>query len=155
MSCTTRWLDMRRQRHEIVPVVHLRTVADQLFSCKEEVLLAYLYGSYATGDQNEFSDVDIGIVLRDPDGQEPGIVLDLAVAFENALQHKVNVDLRVLNDVTPRFLHAVLRDAVALYCADPNFKDEFELHALREYLDVKPMLDRFDNLFIVKTLEKH
>jgi hypothetical protein len=60
------------------------------------------------------------------------------------LNRDVNVDLRVLNDSTPRFIFQVLKNAVLLHCTDELLKAEFEINAIRTYLDIKPMLDAFD-----------
>jgi predicted nucleotidyltransferase len=63
-----------------------------------EVLAAYLYGSQAEGYANVFSDIDIGILIRDDMEAERLWWLEDALAADlRHLLHTDNVDLVVLN----------------------------------------------------------
>jgi len=62
----------------------------------------------------------------------------------------VKLDLRILNEATPRFLFNVLKEGILLYCK--NIHSEYEIRVISKYVDIKPMLDYFDRLSIEEVL---
>ena len=61
---------MERTKYKIISIRELQQFVEKTFRNYDEIQLGYLYGSYAMGNQNEFSDIDIGIVLE-KDFEEP------------------------------------------------------------------------------------
>ncbi|VVB96941.1 Nucleotidyltransferase domain protein [uncultured archaeon] len=111
-----------------------------------DVLFAYLFGSYAKGIQNERSDIDIAIFLREPCllERDPLYPSRLAIKIERALAGNKTVDLRVLNDSTLRFKSQVLRYGKLLHSKDEMKRIEFETRSLAYYYDFKPFLEVYD-----------
>ncbi|MCZ7403785.1 MAG: nucleotidyltransferase domain-containing protein, partial [Candidatus Methanoperedens sp.] len=82
-----------------------------------EILFAYIFGSYAKGVQNEKSDIDIAVYLKDENilEKDPLFPSRLAIKVEKILAEKKIVDVRVLNGSTLRFKNQVLRYGKLLF----------------------------------------
>lgn len=132
----------------IKPFIHLYYVENIIKILEEEpdILLAYLFGSYAKGTQNETSDIDIAIFLMDESLLEryPLYPSRLAIKIENNLSRKKRVDIRVLNGSTLRFKSQVLRYGKLLFSRDEKKRIEFETTSLDNYYDFKPYLEMYD-----------
>lgn len=113
---------------------------------ESEVLFAYLFGSYAKGIQDEKSDIDIAIYLKDENilEKDPLYPSRLAIKLEKALVEKKKVDVRVLNGSTLRFKSQVLRYGKLLHSKDEKKRIEFETSSLAHYYDFKPHLEMYD-----------
>lgn len=110
------------------------------------ILFAYLFGSYATGTQDEKSDVDIAIYLKDESilEKDPLYPSRLAIMIEKELVNKKTVDLRIINGSTLRFQNQVLKFGKLLFSRDEKRRIEFEVSSLLQYLDFKPHIERYD-----------
>lgn len=113
---------------------------------ESEVLFAYLFGSYAKGIQDEKSDIDIAIYLKDENilEKDPLYPSRLSIKLEKALVEKKKVDVRVLNGSTLRFKSQVLRYGKLLHSKDEKKRIEFETSSLAHYYDFKPHLEIYD-----------
>ncbi len=106
------------------------------FAVRQEVVFAWLFGSYVSGHNNSASDIDIAIYLKDQDLLDDsdwylGMKSDIM-----ALTHK-EVDLIVLNSAKPLVKHAANMKKVMLLSRDPQFEAEYSLRVIREYNDVR------------------
>lgn len=105
----------------------MQRAATLLRSRLPEMELAYLYGSYATGEQHEESDVDVAVLA----GRhlEPLEKLDLTRELSAIFRQDVDlVDLTV----APTVLKARIIDGIVLM-ADSEFRrEEFEARVLGE-----------------------
>ena len=143
---------MKRLKYSIIKIKDLKKVAQELFKNYEEIQLAYLYGSYAKGNQTEFSDIDIGIIIDDKFKESPLYFAELSSKIEKRFNYKINIDLRILNDATPRFLFQVINKSILLFYRNITFMHEFELKVLSMYQEIKPMLDMYDKIYIMEAL---
>jgi predicted nucleotidyltransferase len=143
---------MKRPKYDVIPIEKLKSVVEDLFSQYDQIQIAYLYGSYAKGNQTEFSDIDIGIVLEREFKETSLYFAKLASKIEKTFNYKINIDLVILNNATPRFLYQVIKNRKVFYFKDETFKDEFELKVLNSYFDIKPLLDKFDNIYVKEVL---
>lgn len=113
---------------------------------ESEVLIAYLFGSYAKGTQDEKSDIDIAVYLKDESilERDPLYPSRLAIKIEKALDKKKAVDVRILNGSTLRFRSQVLRFGNLLHSKDEKKRIEFETSSLSQYYDFKLHLEMYD-----------
>lgn len=91
------------------------TTVKEALSPREEVVVAYLYGSTVKGYAGEKSDIDIGLVLRrkfEPDALYPA---RLAGEIEKKLNVGLKVDLRILNNQSPRFVYQVIKEGRVIF----------------------------------------
>jgi hypothetical protein len=144
---------MKRPQYDLITIEEIKQKVNQIFQSHSEIILTYLYGSYAQGHQTKFSDIDIGIVLKDNFQEKSLYFAQLNMELEKAFEDRINADVRILNRCPPRFLFQVIKHGVLLHCKDKTFKDEFEIKVITEYIDIKPLLDHFDNLFLREVYE--
>ena len=113
---------------------------------ESDILFAFLFGSYAKGTQDEKSDIDIAVYLKDESILErvPLYPSRLAIKIERALDKKKTVDVRILNGSTLRFRSQVLRFGKLLHSKDEKKRIEFETSSLLQYYDFKPHLEMYD-----------
>ena len=90
---------MNRPKYKLIPFKTLKKEISEILSNYDEILLAYVYGSYAKGLQDEFSDIDVGILLEK--NKISGFdTLALAVLIDKKFEHETNTELRILNGAT-------------------------------------------------------
>lgn len=107
-----------------------------------DVAAVYLFGSTARGTRRARSDVDVGLLFRQPptDTYSPEH-FDL----ESALTATVGlpVQLVVLNGAPADLVHRVLRDGILLVERDASARIRFEVAKRNEYFDLLPHLRRY------------
>lgn len=130
------------------PLLQLYCVENIIKVLAEEsdVLFAFLFGSYAKGTQDEKSDIDIAVYLKDESLLErvPLYPSRLAIKIEKTLDKRKTVDVRILNGSTLRFRSQVLRFGKLLHSKDEKKRIEFETYSLLHYYDFKPHLEMYD-----------
>jgi len=100
----------------------IEKAAKEAFSKKEEVIVAYIYGSFLKS--NHFEDVNIGILVKDDCDIGPFYEAKIPGEFERRL--KLKFDVRILNGRPARFLFSVLKNSKLIYSKDEHKKIEFE-----------------------------
>lgn len=78
----------------------------EYFNSKEEVILAFLFGSVATKKQRNDSDIDIAIWLKDPDNMD---IID-KIWFDLELMFNKPVELLRLNYASPTICWSALKE---------------------------------------------
>jgi len=113
------------------------------------VAFAYLYGSYATGTSHKFSDVDIAVFLSvDHPKERLSLENDMALAFDQALDHKVSTDTRAINDSPLVLQGEILTEGLLLYSADERSRVAFETRIRMAYFDFQPVIHRYHRAYI-------
>lgn len=144
---------MERERHRIISIAELERIINIVFNNREEVLLCYLYGSYVLGNKSEFSDIDLGILLDSTFKKDYLYLVDLSLEIEKEFGNKIEVDLCILNDATPRFLYNIIKNGRNIHSKDDTTQHEFEIRILYDYLEIKPILDMYDKMTIMDVLK--
>jgi predicted nucleotidyltransferase len=102
----------------------------------------YLFGSTARGTDSPGSDIDIGVLYREPPPRSldaPSLTLKGDI---EAMLHRT-VDIVVLNHASPDLCHRVFRDGILVLDRDRAFRIRFEVKMRNEYLDLLPVLRRY------------
>ncbi len=125
---------------------------DTINKCKdilikyEDIIFAYIFGSYAKDNIRKDSDIDIAIYLKDSiDTYE---YLDMKMKLSEALRREV--DLIILNDVTPLLKYEIYKNNILLFTNDKSIENKYKVKTLFEYNDMKRYLD----LSYEKTIER-
>lgn len=113
------------------------------------VAIVYLYGSEALGRANRLSDIDIGIVLEDPSSslKDRQRRYDLYSKILNLLDpilvpgSSKEIDLVFLQAASPILQFQAINAGHTLFVADPVFQADFEASVVREYLDIRPLVE--------------
>lgn len=114
----------------------IKKCKDVLIEC-EDILFAYIFGSYVAGNMRKDSDIDIGIYLKEKMSIEKYLKLkmDLMEAC------KREVDLVILNDATPLLKYEVYRSNILIFTRDKTIESNYKVKTLFEYSDMKRYLD--------------
>nr|NIQ07681.1 nucleotidyltransferase domain-containing protein [Candidatus Korarchaeota archaeon]NIU85310.1 hypothetical protein [Candidatus Thorarchaeota archaeon]NIW15410.1 hypothetical protein [Candidatus Thorarchaeota archaeon]NIW53354.1 hypothetical protein [Candidatus Korarchaeota archaeon] len=113
---------------------------------EEELLVGYLYGSFARGNTTDRSDIDIGVLISEDFETGPLYESKLSVKIESTITTQRDVEVRVLNDQPLRFLHQVLKYGKMFYCKDEIARIRFETRVYDKYIDFKPFIKEYNEL---------
>lgn len=109
--------------------------------CPEyDVVAAYLYGSYARGEEHADSDVDVAVLFEEDSLRK---LLELGRRLQAAADVDTEIDVRSLNDADLVFQRNVLRDGDLLYEGDAEERAAFERDVYNTYLDMKPHIQEY------------
>ncbi len=113
------------------------------------VALVYLYGSEALGRSNRLSDLDVGVVLKHPEPLRKR--LDRRVRLRSELMRCLEpllaagavreMDLVLLQMASPVLQFEAINAGCLLFVADRTFQADYEASVIREYLDVRPLVE--------------
>jgi predicted nucleotidyltransferase len=93
----------------------------------------YLFGSFAAGQENKNSDVDIAVLLPHLEAKKiPNFAMS-EVQNELSIMLKKDVDLINLRAVSTVFQIQIIDKGKLIFCADQCAKDEFEMMTLSFY----------------------
>jgi predicted nucleotidyltransferase len=93
----------------------------------------YLFGSYAVGQQNADSDVDIALLLPPNDAKQAGTLALSSLHLSLADQLGREIDLVNLRLVTSVFQKEIITKGQRIFCTDAYAADEFEMLVLSFY----------------------
>lgn len=107
-----------------------------------DVVVAWLFGSFARGDAGADSDVDVAVLSRHtPAATFKALPLRLEGELERLLRRTTQV---VAMNSAPADLRArVLRDGVLLVDRDPSLRIRFEVRTRNEWFDLQPILREY------------
>lgn len=98
---------------------------------RKEIICVYIFGSFLSS--NDFSDIDLGLLLR----KDSDDVLFYEIALENQLEDLIGFpfDVRVLNNAPIPFIYNVLSKGKVVIDNEPNLRADFESRIFRMYFD--------------------
>lgn len=105
---------------------HLRKLFEE-----KEVLLGYLFGSFAKGEESPSSDIDIAVLLLE---ENPSLFQELVVGIRKTLGTE-RFELVILNQVPPLFAFEVVAEGVVVYARDEETLNDFEMNTIRKFQD--------------------
>ena len=106
--------------------------------CKKMVAV-YLFGSFVTDEP--FSDIDIGILLRESNRNTLNAELDLESRIEKVI--KYHVDVRILNTAPLSFVRNVIKNGRLIVDVDPSFRSDYESLTAKKYFDFSRFRKRY------------
>jgi len=124
-----------------------RPVLADFFAADERVQIAYLFGSQAQGRAGERSDVDVAVRVSGAPSLEERDAL--RTAWEEALSELLgrnDVDVVVLNGADLFLRYQVVKQGQVLFEREPGLALENWRRTFKEYVDVKPLWERFTRL---------
>jgi predicted nucleotidyltransferase len=128
------------------------------FRLKEEVLLAYLFGSSLQGKFGKDHDIDIGLFLSPKlyesldEGNPYGYKAEMIAELMNLLKYDL-IDLVILNESTPVLAYQVIHHGVLLFSRSEKTRVEFEVSSLKRHVDTKH-LRNIKRVYSGKRIEK-
>lgn len=95
---------------------------------------ALVFGSFAIGNFNHESDIDIGIYVNDKLYSEETIA-DIIDKFNELTDREI--DIVVLNDADPIIIMQILANGKLINCKDKHQFNLYKARKISEYLDFK------------------
>ena len=111
---------------------------------RREVIVAYLYGSVAKGYAGRGSDIDVGLLLRKDFKAGALYPARIAREIKEKCHLSQDVDVRILNDGSQRFLHQVITEGRIILLRDEGERVKFETSVIDRYIDFKPFYKQYD-----------
>lgn len=111
------------------------------------VKVVYLYGSEASGLSTPLSDTDVGVVLRDVRPLKSRVERNrlhsrltdlLGPRFDSDSRE---MDLVFLQAASPVLQYEAINAGCPLFSDDPEFQADYEASVIRDYLDVRPLVE--------------
>jgi predicted nucleotidyltransferase len=118
-------------------------------AAEKEVLALYAFGSLAAGRLRPLSDLDFAVLLSE--SLKRGTRFETSIRLLGIFNETLNtdeVDLVILNDDPLRFAFHILQTGKLLFCRDQKKLADFIDKTTKQYLDFKPVRDRFDRVFL-------
>ena len=137
---------MTRRKAEVLDIIREVIEKDQ------EVLFAYLYGSYVYADLPG-ADIDLAVYLKIGDikpcvKKEEELTAILAIKL-----HTERIDLRILN-VSPFLLqYNILKERVLIFSRDEAERVDFETRVMERFFELKPYLDEYKRMLLLRIKE--
>lgn len=100
---------------------------------QQDILVAFVFGSFASGDMTALSDLDIALLFDDT--IEFHRVQGIREEMENLLC--MDVDIVVLNTAAPVIKMQILKKGRLLYMRERRAYNKFFVTTVREYDDLK------------------
>ena len=123
---------MQQQRQQLMKRL------EELLRGREEIVFAYLYGSFA--EDLPFHDIDVGIYIESLKEEEATpYSLTLAKILSKSLQ--TPVDVRILNFAPVLFLYHVIR-GILIFERKEEIHSRFMERIIQRYLDLKPLIQK-------------
>lgn len=112
----------------------------------EDIIFAYIFGSYAQNSIRENSDIDIAIYLK----KNIDIYTYIEIKMNLSEVLKREVDLVILNNAPPLLKYEIYKNNILIFSRDKTLESKYKVKTLFEYNDVK----RYLNLSYDKTIER-
>jgi predicted nucleotidyltransferase len=116
------------------------------FQKREEVLLAYLFGSCLRNKIGGRHDIDVAIFVNpatfenldrsQPYGYQAGLTANIIQLLRYNL-----VDLVILNRATPLLAYEVIHNGILLFSRSEDIRVKFEISSLKRHADTKHLRD--------------
>lgn len=110
----------------------------------KEILVAYLYGSTVKGYEDKESDIDVGLLLKEDFEADALYPAHIAGKIKEKCGLDHEVDVRILNKRSHRFLHQVIKEGEIIISTNERERVRFETSAIDRYIDFKPFYKQYD-----------
>ena len=114
------------------------------------ILVVYLFGSEAYGTTTGMSDIDVGIVLKNPKNLEDTLPLYNAIYSELSKVFRPTflkeLDIVFLQNAPITLQYNAITFGRIIYEEDPIKRVEYEEKVVNHYLDFKPVIEYFDSI---------
>ena len=116
---------------------------------KYPVLLAYLYGSVATGNVHPFSDIDIAVYVQNlPASGYLGLELSTSLEFDKKMPVGCHSEVRIVNNLPISITGVIVTEGILIYCKRENARIDFETSVRKAYFDFLCVFRKYQNEYL-------
>ncbi len=114
----------------------------EYFRSKDNILLAYLFGSTVRGNTGRLSDIDIAILVDEKSSKKEHLDIELKILSEiTILIKRDKIDLILLNEAPLLLAYNVIKNGVILKSNEME-RVKFEIKIISTYLDQQYYINR-------------
>jgi predicted nucleotidyltransferase len=114
---------------------------------KLKISIVYLFGSKAIGKKTPSSDIDIGVVSKDPlSGGDTRDLYENLYGIFSEIYRVPKIDIVFLQMAPLSLQYSVIKEGKILFEEDPLVTADYEHRVINQYLDFRPVLDFFDRI---------
>lgn len=106
-----------------------KTIIESVLNFYPSVSAVYLFGSYASEEYDNKSDIDIAILLTP--GEKIKKSFELQFRLETLLN--LNIDIILLREVNTVLQKEIIISGRRIFCSDEYIADEFEMLVISKY----------------------
>jgi len=111
------------------------------------VAVVFLFGSKAIGRGTRLSDIDIGVILKNPAFEkDTRAVYQVLYEIFTEIYPNSKLDIVFLQTAPLALQYSAIKDGKILFEEDPKFTADYVNLLINQYLDFKPVLDFFDQV---------
>ena len=117
---------------------YLEKALRSFFASQKDVILAYLFGSWARGVAGRMSDLDVAVLLERGSGSAMATErrLEIMSRLGELLKEK-RVDVLLLDETPPGLRFAVIKEGTPVFVRDEDARISFEAGTIMHYLDFR------------------
>ncbi|MCG2813747.1 MAG: nucleotidyltransferase domain-containing protein, partial [Thermodesulfovibrionales bacterium] len=121
--------------HNVMKKLDVERLKDYLYS-RNDVIAAYIFGSYASKRPGPLSDIDIAVLLKSSiNSKNCGFIkLNIITDLIEVLSSD-KVDIVILNVASPLLSHEIIKKGILLFSKDEEKCREYTAKATMRYLD--------------------
>jgi len=125
----------------------------EYFRSKDNIVLAYLFGSTIRGNTGRLSDVDIAILVNEKSSEKEHLDIELKILSEITILLKRNkIDLILLNEAPLLLTYNVIKNGVILKSNEIE-RVKFETKIISSYLDQHYYIKRHNEMSLNRIVE--
>jgi hypothetical protein len=126
-----------------------------LSQIKNEVEIAYIFGSFIELKNSKFRDIDLALVtspsVTPNNFTNEKIAQRIAKDLERSIEPRCEFDVKIINSAPITFQYGVIKNGIPIFSRDEMKRIEYEASVISEYLDYKETDDfLINNLIKVK-----
>ena len=131
----------------------LSKIISDYFSNKDEVVAVYLFGSYASGKNRTFSDIDIGILLNRAD---PESVNQQKMGYLTELSRIIRKDVHpvILNFASEVLMKQIFSKGRCILINDSKKLAKYKMTMYARIADFSYYLNKMQKGFIRRTMKE-
>lgn len=123
-----------------VPIKNLLNALKDQLSKEPDVMLAYIFGSYSSGNVTPLSDFDIAVLLDKKLSKK--LLLERERQLFSAISkilHTDEVDLIILDTAPIGLQFSIVKTGKLIFCRDDSKRTDFVENVTRNYLNTMPI----------------
>ncbi len=122
-------------------------IVSNILKKEDYIILSYLFGSYARGDMNSLSDLDVGVLYASEIDSHRKYEHRLKLTGELAAACKINkIDIIDMEKSSVLLNYNIIKHGKILKSLNENKRIEFETRIISRYLDEKFHIERHNTL---------
>jgi predicted nucleotidyltransferase len=125
----------------------------EYFTSKDNILLAYIFGSTVRGNIGRLSDIDIAILVDEKSSKKEHLDVELKILSEiTILIKREKIDLIILNEAPLLLAYNVIKNGIILKSNEIE-RVKFEIKIISTYLDQQYYINRHTEMSINRIAE--